>query len=165
MLVVRNLAAFTERHGPGLPVAGEYSGKLDNSGERLKLSYGAGQAIYDFVYPTVSGAITRVSPDTWRPTSVISGTPGTTDTTPYRGGDVITYALASPQIMLSPETPYTLTFAPNPTADQAEITLQSSPDLMTWTSHPDATRTATGLSLPAPAQDQPLYLRLEITIR
>lgn len=47
-LVVKNLAAFEARYGPGLPVAGEYlADNLRNSGERLKLSFGAGVPIHD----------------------------------------------------------------------------------------------------------------------
>lgn len=55
-LVVNNLAAFTMRHGGGLPVAGawEDGDKLDNGGEQVKLSFGAGDAIRDFTYDDVS---------------------------------------------------------------------------------------------------------------
>ena len=37
VLVVKNLAAFEGRYGMDLNVAGEYSGKLDNAGETLRL--------------------------------------------------------------------------------------------------------------------------------
>jgi hypothetical protein len=48
VLIVKSLAAFETRYGTGLPVAGEYpDDNLENSGERLKLSFGAGTPIHD----------------------------------------------------------------------------------------------------------------------
>src|SRR6185369_15068423 len=35
VLVVKNRAAFESRYGTGWPIAGEYTGQLDNSGERI----------------------------------------------------------------------------------------------------------------------------------
>jgi hypothetical protein len=51
-LVVRNPAAFQVRYGAGLNslIAGTFTGALDNGGEQLKLSYGTGTALRDFVY-------------------------------------------------------------------------------------------------------------------
>lgn len=47
-LLVKNRTAFEARYGAGLPIAGEYADdNLRNSGERLKLSYGAGTPIHD----------------------------------------------------------------------------------------------------------------------
>ena len=52
LLVVRNRAAFESRFGTGLPIAGEWEegNRLDNGGENLKLSYGAGISIIEFTY-------------------------------------------------------------------------------------------------------------------
>lgn len=52
VLVVKNRAAFESRYGAGLPVAGAWQAdqNLSNSGEQLKLSFGAGIAIHDFEY-------------------------------------------------------------------------------------------------------------------
>lgn len=52
VLVVKSIAAFEERYGTGLPVAGEWDieQNLSNGGEQIKLSYGAGTAIHDFEY-------------------------------------------------------------------------------------------------------------------
>jgi hypothetical protein len=36
VLVVANQLAFGSRYGNGLPIAGEYIGRLDNSGDRLR---------------------------------------------------------------------------------------------------------------------------------
>jgi hypothetical protein len=52
VLVVNNITAFTSRYGAGKPIAGEWQAdqNLANSGEQLKLSYGAGNPIHDIVY-------------------------------------------------------------------------------------------------------------------
>ena len=52
VLVVKNLKAFEKRYGSGLPVAGEWEdgNRLSNGGERVKLSFGAGDPIIDFSY-------------------------------------------------------------------------------------------------------------------
>ena len=54
-LVVKNLAAFQSRYGTHLPIAGVWDAtdNLSNGGEQLKLSYGEGDAIHDFVYDNV----------------------------------------------------------------------------------------------------------------
>jgi hypothetical protein len=49
-LLVRDLAAFETRYGPGLPVSGQYAGSLSNAGERIELRDAAGQVIHDFAY-------------------------------------------------------------------------------------------------------------------
>ncbi|MBB5351249.1 hypothetical protein HNR46_001485 [Haloferula luteola] len=56
VLVVKSRAAFEERYGEGLPIAGEWGvdQNLSNGGEQVKLSYGAGIAIHDFVYDDVA---------------------------------------------------------------------------------------------------------------
>ncbi|MFP6873556.1 MAG: lamin tail domain-containing protein [Verrucomicrobiales bacterium] len=56
VLVVKDRGAFGMRYGEGLPIAGQWqtSDRLDNGGERLKLSFGAGEAIRDFIYDDVA---------------------------------------------------------------------------------------------------------------
>ncbi|WP_411845547.1 lamin tail domain-containing protein [Roseibacillus persicicus] len=55
VLVVNDLAAFEMRYGTGFPVAGEFEdGKLDNGGENVKLTFGAGIAIQEFEYDDAS---------------------------------------------------------------------------------------------------------------
>ena len=50
VLVVKNAFAFTARYGGGLPVAGQYTGNLDNDGERVQLFDPTGEEILDFTY-------------------------------------------------------------------------------------------------------------------
>jgi hypothetical protein len=56
VLVVKNLEAFELRYGGTLPVAGTWDStqSLSNSGERIKLSHGAGTTIHDFEYDDAS---------------------------------------------------------------------------------------------------------------
>lgn len=61
LVVAKNTAAFALRYGTGLNVIGDYSGLLDNAGERLKLVDALGEGILDFVwsdlwYPPSDGA-------------------------------------------------------------------------------------------------------------
>ncbi|MCH2060959.1 MAG: lamin tail domain-containing protein [Verrucomicrobiales bacterium] len=100
VLVVKDIGAFEMRYGEGLPVAGQWqvSDRLDNGGERVKLSFGAGEAIRDFTYddvfpwpaaPDGSGfSLTLRSPElvpdhsvagNWSASSTLSGTPGMDD--------------------------------------------------------------------------------------
>ena len=50
VVVVENREAFRLRYGDGPPVAGAYDGRLSNSGERLRLVNGRGEAVFDFAY-------------------------------------------------------------------------------------------------------------------
>lgn len=95
VLVVKDVAAFIDRYGAGLPVAGQYTGALDNSGERLRIIDGTGEEVLDFRYnnswyPTTDGSGSSLvivdqsaPPDSWsdsvnwRASSELNGTPGT----------------------------------------------------------------------------------------
>ncbi len=50
VLVVGNTAAFVHRHGAGRPVAGQFSGQIDNGGELLTLQNSGGTVIRSFTY-------------------------------------------------------------------------------------------------------------------
>ncbi|WP_341407358.1 lamin tail domain-containing protein [Luteolibacter soli] len=98
VLVVGNLDAFQHRYGNNLPVAGHYSGKLDNAGENLIL-YTPGDSVirsvnYDDASPWPTAADgTGVSlvrrhptepagdndPEGWAVSGAIGGSPGTAD--------------------------------------------------------------------------------------
>ena len=54
LLLVRNRAAFESRYGTGLEIAGEYSGRLDNGGERITLVNAKSEVVLDFTYGTTS---------------------------------------------------------------------------------------------------------------
>jgi hypothetical protein len=99
-VVVRNTAAFTSRHGAGKPIAGQWepTDNLSNGGEDLKLSFGAGTPIIDFIYDDavpwpVSGdgggpSLVLIRPETrpdprfgtnWRASFAAGGSPGGDD--------------------------------------------------------------------------------------
>ncbi len=100
VLLVKNPAAFQLRYGSGLPVAGEFSGSLDNVGERLQLVNSTGATIADFTFadaqpwpvqPDGSGrslVLRRPSADpalaqSWRASVSAAGNPGASDRTAY----------------------------------------------------------------------------------
>jgi hypothetical protein len=97
VLVVPNQAAFAERYGSGWLVAGQYTGRLENRGERLRLVDAAGEEILDFSYdnnwyPITDGfGFSLVIRDenapfnrwnekqSWRPSGQLNGSPGAND--------------------------------------------------------------------------------------
>lgn len=100
VLVVRNRAAFESRYGTTHPVAGEYTGNLDNAGERLRLEDAVGEVILDFAYddewyPITDGGgfslviVNEHAPwsswgesTSWRPSVLTGGAPGQSGTAP-----------------------------------------------------------------------------------
>lgn len=98
IVVVRNRAAFVSRYGDQIRIAGEYSGSLNNAGERLTLVGPVGESILDFAYdpawyPTTDGggsSLVVVDPNAptsnwglagnWRPSYQPGGSPGASDT-------------------------------------------------------------------------------------
>jgi hypothetical protein len=97
VLVVNNKAAFEQRYGAGLPIAGEFKGNLDDVGERVELELGDGRAAFDVTYGTSDpwpamasgeGATLELAKPgntalnaqgkwyNWRSSSELNGTPG-----------------------------------------------------------------------------------------
>ncbi len=93
LLLVNNRSAFEFRYGTNLPVAGEYSGQLDNGGESLQLVDSFGGIILEFRYddappwPTQADGLGHSleivdpggdysDPANWRASAVPGGTPG-----------------------------------------------------------------------------------------
>ncbi len=150
-LVVANDAAFQMRYGAGHPVAGIWSGKLDNGGEQLKLSYGAGEPIRDFVYDDVSpwptspdgggqslvlvdpfGVPDHGDPFSWR---AGSATPGGTDGTIFPGGDsaaFLAYATGPSSVTALPDGNFAFTIELNQLAEDVFGEPEMSPDLIDW---------------------------------
>jgi hypothetical protein len=99
ILIVANIAAFELRFGTGKPVAGAYTGKLNNDGEKLQIHDAVGENILEFSYndiwypPTddnghalvvLDPATTPVTdfdlPENWGISLDIGGDPGTAPT-------------------------------------------------------------------------------------
>ena len=99
LLVVKNLAAFEKRYGTGKPIAGNFGiDQLKNSGEEVKLSYGAGTPIRSVTYqdalpwpaaadgdgPSLQLVFPQTRPDhalppSWRASLSPAGSPGGPD--------------------------------------------------------------------------------------
>lgn len=98
ILVANNPAHLEMRYGMELPIAGQYTGLLDNKGERIRLVDAIGSVIHDFEYKDGWYDITdgqgfsltiinAANPDPrvwgqkigWRPSSVPGGSPGSSD--------------------------------------------------------------------------------------
>jgi len=114
IVVVRNLTAFTTQYGTEINTAGQYSGSLNNAGEKIKLEDAIGQTILDFSYSDNWRNITdgqgysltiidASNPDpnswgmkdSWRVSTYIGGSPGWDDTDiPDPGSVVINEVLA-----------------------------------------------------------------------
>jgi len=97
VVVVADTDAFAARYGGGINIAGTFTGKLDNSGETLRLVAADGQDIVNFRYndndpwpsrPDGRGATLELvhqsataaadygNSEVWRPSSRYGGTPG-----------------------------------------------------------------------------------------
>ncbi|MBN1507413.1 MAG: lamin tail domain-containing protein [Sedimentisphaerales bacterium] len=117
-LVVKDAAAFAGKYGTDLPVAGQYSGSLDNAGERLELRDAVGTVIHGFRFDDdwfditdgLGFSLTLRDPKTadpsslgekgaWRPGSPLGGTPGVDDAggAPEPGAVVVNELLANSQ--------------------------------------------------------------------
>jgi len=100
-VVVRNQTSFTSKYPsvPGGKIAGEFTGAINNAGERIELVDALGQVIHNFRfkdgwYPITDGAdfslniIDPTNPDPnsweyaqyWQPSSIAGGTPADNDT-------------------------------------------------------------------------------------
>jgi hypothetical protein len=97
VLVVRNRVAFQSRYGGGALIAGQFSGHLDDHGERLTLLGPLGEVVADFTYdqdwaPATDGlgfSLVRVDENSsdyssvagWRPSGRLGGSPGRAEPT------------------------------------------------------------------------------------
>ncbi|NLH16751.1 MAG: hypothetical protein GX455_09235, partial [Phycisphaerae bacterium] len=98
VLVVQDVAAFEAFYGTGLPIAGHYTGLLDNAGERIQLVDAIGTVIHDFEYkdgwyditdgpgfsltildPSASDLMVWGQKSGWRASAMAYGSPGSDD--------------------------------------------------------------------------------------
>jgi hypothetical protein len=115
ILVVENQTEFEGKYGSDHNIAGEYTGALDNDGERIRLADALDRSIHDFSYNdswydiTDGDGFSLVIKDTaatdpnlwgmktgWRPSTVAGGSPGAEDisTLPAIGSVVMNEVLA-----------------------------------------------------------------------
>jgi hypothetical protein len=99
-VIVKNRGAFQSRYGTSIPIAGEFSGSLDNDQQHLVLEGPLREPIADFTYdkswyPITQGAgFSLVARDEsapfetyghasgWRPSAHVNGSPGAVDPSP-----------------------------------------------------------------------------------
>jgi hypothetical protein len=108
MVVVKNRTVFESRYGTGVPIAGVYTGSLDNAGEKVTLVGSMLEPVAevdysDVWYPSTDGAGFSLVPREgvvdfgkagWRSSSRVNGSPGEADPAPASSGVVISEALA-----------------------------------------------------------------------
>ncbi len=115
VVVVQDRQAFETRYGTALNIASEYSGRLNDAGERIRLEDAIGQMILDFDYKDGWRSITDgdgfsltvIDPantdpygwnekDSWRASAYLSGSPGEDDSAivPEPGAVLINEVLA-----------------------------------------------------------------------
>ena len=100
LLLVSDEEAFVSHYGPGLPVAGQYDGLLDNSGEQLVIENANGNVILNFTYddsaewPSGSDgegySLVSRHPElndalSWRNSDELMGNPGESDNMRFSG--------------------------------------------------------------------------------
>jgi hypothetical protein len=144
MLVVENAAAFHFRYGnnPAMMIAGEYSGNLDNAGERITLLAANSAIIADFTYGTAepwpvdsdgpgyslvlnnpAAGINYAAGSSWRSSAQIGGTPGLANSLTFTGSptgdtdldgfkDYLEHATASDWNDPASRNPPVVSFAP-----------------------------------------------------
>lgn len=155
-IVVKNRLAFAQRYGAGIPIAGEYSGRLENGGDLITLK-GAGGAVIAAIsygdacpwpvaadgagYSLTFAGGAPADAANWRSSIAPGGTPGTSDSVPFAGGDLLAYALGGHMPAWQTSGAWLLIDLPRiPGADAATVTLEYSSDLVTWPAVPAGCR-------------------------
>lgn len=148
LVLVANKEAFEFRYGIGAAViGGTYSGSFRNSGENVRLEAADLMVISEFEYgddapwPTAADGdgFSLVfsgegpnNPLAWRSSTSMGGNPGASDTQPYLGGDLLTYALASNPEIEFVDGNLIVRFEQNLAADDALVGLELSGNLKNW---------------------------------
>ena len=169
LVVAENTAAFEYRYGLGVPVGGQFVGKLSNGGELIILQEKSGAVIQQFTYGdnypwpdsadgqgaslVLKTAASNPNPDlagNWRASGLTNGTPGGEETLPSTPAnplvdadgngrvDLVDYTISGlptgGRVAVNTSSFLTLEFTQKVTAEGADVTVQYSEDMMTWTS-------------------------------
>jgi hypothetical protein len=150
LLVVSNQAAFQFRYGAGFVVAGEFSGNLRNSGEHVRLEAADTTPIADFTYgddlpwpesadgpgySLVLAGSDPTDPLAWRSSTVLGGNPGSSDSIPFSGtvDEMLSHASSGGPFGGVVGDAFVVSFDQNLAADDLEIRVEFSTDLITFT--------------------------------
>lgn len=110
ILLVRNKTAFEIRYGAGLPIVGNYTGKLSNKGETIRLLAADGAQIVNFQYDSTGswpgrsdgkGSVLEIidpaksasDPANWHSSQAFLGTPGSSSPTTIPPGILVNEVL------------------------------------------------------------------------
>lgn len=157
ILLVADEAAFRFRYGNEIAtgIAGNFSGQLRNSGERLRLEDAAGNVVLEFEYNDrhpwpesadgMGASLVLLAPEStpepqegsnWRPSTTLGGNPGSTDRIPFDETftDITEYALvdADQPFVTVHDGQLAVAYQPRPGADDALIVVAVSNDLENW---------------------------------
>ncbi|MHC1766067.1 MAG: CotH kinase family protein [Verrucomicrobiia bacterium] len=146
ILIVKNRAAFALRYGPSLLVAGEYSGRLSNSGERLELVGADDETVLDFTYGTDAPwpeaadgdgpSLERKEPvgdpnatASWQASAVSGGSPGAAGALPALQVEITAISAASFRLRFDQKASlgYTVYSANNLADDTWEVVQRGEP--------------------------------------
>ncbi|MEN6335646.1 MAG: lamin tail domain-containing protein [Phycisphaerales bacterium] len=119
-LVAKDISAFMARYGSTLPLVGQYTGSLDNAGEKIELVDAAGTVVESFEYKddwfdltdglgfsltvrSPQAAVDLSNRDAWRPSATAGGSPGKDDggQVPEPGSVVINELMSNPSAKAS----------------------------------------------------------------
>lgn len=184
LIIVSSLYDMNILHGLGLPIAGIHKGNFNNSGEQITLIDASSTVLSDLTFTDLSPwptapdgdgpSLTLIdnglvsSPDSWRSSLVVGGTPGGNDETIFAGdpladddgnglSNLLDHALGN---TLTPTGAYpTITsvahndgiglkeylgvsYRANLTDPNLNFIIEVSPDLVNWTDGPAATQLA-----------------------
>jgi hypothetical protein len=155
-VLVADPAAFTAAYDSGIPIAGTYTGRLENSGERLTLSTAEGTVIrslryrdthpwpveadgggYSMVLVSPKSGPDHELPENWRASVGFGGSPDGSDVIPFTGHaetDLLAYALGDPNAVsfqFVNGAPI-FEFLRNLGCDDVTVKVELSSDLETW---------------------------------
>ena len=178
LILVASLFNFQQRYGIDIPVAGVYFDRLGNDGDTLTLTAPGNVPLFTLNYAdaapwpdsadgdgyslVLANPAAPADPNSWRTSSSVNGTPGTTDATTFAGvpladadGDGIhnmvehflgtsdTNGARGASSIIPGKTAdghATITFPRRLSADNLTYTVEVSSDMVHWTA--DATRTS-----------------------
>ncbi len=183
LLLVRDAGAFAVAY-PGLAFAGVYDGALGNGGDEFSLETMDGQVLWTVTYDD-AGAWPQSAdgegrsltyrggslglPESWRPSSVVNGTPGEGDRFVYQAGsDPLEYAIVAS--VLNERGRFEV--SRKLSADNARIEVEASVNLQSWSTESvmRATQRLEGSNvieefhLHGVAEDQARFFRVKVII-
>ena len=166
--------------------------RLNNGSDRIKLEDATGSTVKDFTYNDAAPwpveadgggpSLVLINPESnpdhdmgtnWRASASNGGNPGASDSIAYSGGDLVAYALSEGLgISVGNGGEIVVDYGERIGADESEVMLEVSADLVTWMpaipAQQSAVHDGAGVmnitqTLPAPGEER-LFVRLKVTL-